>query len=73
MTGTTTCFDWAGFGSLLSGVGTIIGALAVIITAIVGSRTFEGWRKQKLSERRIEQAERILTATYKARRALGDV
>jgi hypothetical protein len=73
MTGTADCYDWAGIGSFLSGVGTIIGALAVIGAAYLGSRTFDSWRKQKLSERRIEQAERILTATYKARRGLSIV
>ncbi len=68
-----TATEWTALGSFLSGAGTIIGALAVIGAAWFGSRTFESWRKQKLSERRIEQAERILTATYKVRRALGYV
>jgi hypothetical protein len=58
---------------MLSGVGTFVGASAVIVAAYLGSRTFDSWRRQKLSERRMEQAERILTATYKARRALGYV
>jgi hypothetical protein len=68
-----TATEWAAFGGVLSGVGTVIGALAVIVAAVLGSRTFETWRRQTLSQRRIEQAERILTATYKARRALGYV
>ncbi len=54
-------------------MGTIIGALAVIVAAWLGSRTFEGWRRQTLSQRRIEQAERILTATYTVRRGLARV
>lgn len=65
--------DWSALGSALSGVGTVLGAATVLIAAIIGSRTFNSWRRQKLSERRIEQAERILTAAYKARRALGYV
>lgn len=60
-------------GGVLSGAGTIIGALAVIGAAYLGSRTFEGWRKQTLSQRRIEQAERILTVTYRVRRGLAHV
>jgi hypothetical protein len=60
-------------GSVLSGAGTVVGAIAVIVAAKFASNTFEEWRRQKLPERRIEQAERILTATYKARRALEHV
>lgn len=66
-----TATEWSALGGVLSGVGTIVGAVAVIIAAVLGSRTFETWRKQTLSQRRIEQAERILTAAYKARRALS--
>ena len=66
-----TSIEWTAFGSVLSGAGTVIGALAVIAAAWFGSRTFESWRKQTLSERRIEQAERILTTTYKVRRGLS--
>ena len=60
-------------GSLLQGIGTILGAMAVFVAAWLGSRTFETWRQQKLSERLIEQAERIVTATYKVRRGLSYV
>jgi hypothetical protein len=65
-----TSIEWTAFGAVLSGAGTVIGAVAVIGAAWLASNTFEGWRKQTLSQRRIEQAERILTAAYKARRAL---
>ncbi len=65
-----TATEWSAFGGVLSGVGTVIGAVAVIVAANLGSSTFKSWREQKLSERKIEQAERILTATYKARRGL---
>ena len=68
-----TSTEWTAFGGVLSGIGTIVGAFAVIGAAILGSRTFENWRRQKLAERRIEQAERILTAAYKVRRALAYV
>lgn len=65
--------EWAAFGSVLSGAGTVLGAATVLIAAILGSKTYDSWRRQRLSERRIEQAERILTATYKARRGLSMV
>ncbi|EJL22850.1 Glycosyl hydrolases family 6 [Novosphingobium sp. AP12] len=69
----TTTIDWAATGAMLSGIGTVVGALAVIGAAFIGSRTFENWKRQKLTERHIEQAERILTATYKVRRGLSRV
>jgi len=68
-----TIVDWAATGSMLQGLGTILGAGTVLIAAIIGSNTFKSWRRQKLSERRFEQAERILTATYKVRRGLSRV
>lgn len=63
-------FDFVALGAVLQGVGSIVGAAAIFGAAWFASNTFDNWRKQKLSERRIEQAERILTAAYKARRAL---
>ena len=62
--------EWSALGSFLSGAGTLIGAFAVFAAAWMGSKTFESWRRQKLSERRIDQAERILTAAYKVRSGL---
>lgn len=68
-----TATEWTALGAVLSGMGTVIGAIAVIGAAVLASNTFDGWRKQTLSQRRIEQAERILTATYKVRRGLSHV
>lgn len=65
--------DWSATGAMLQGIGTSLGAITVLAAAIIGSNTFKSWRRQKLSERRIEQAERILTATYRCRRALSRV
>lgn len=73
MTAWVGTIDWAVTGTMLQGVGTIIGAIAVIVGAIIGSRTFNNWKRQKLAERHIEQAERILIATYKVRRGLSYV
>ncbi|MEH0196322.1 hypothetical protein V7S57_12000 [Caulobacter sp. CCNWLY153] len=58
---------------MLQGIGAITGALTVMLAAVIGANTFEKWRRQKISERRIEQAERFLTAAYNARRALARV
>lgn len=55
---------------MLQGLGTLAGVGAVIWAAHKGASTFDGWRRQKIAERKQEQAERILTATYKCRRAL---
>ena len=68
-----TTIDWAATGTMLQGIGTLVGAVAVFAAAIIGSRTFDNWKRQKLAERHIEQAERILTATYKVRRGLSMV
>ncbi|MBA4757402.1 hypothetical protein [Sphingosinicella sp.] len=65
--------DWAATGTMLQGWGTLIGAVAVFAAAWIGANTFNSWKRQKITERHIEQAERILTAVYKARRALSRV
>ncbi|WP_093293084.1 hypothetical protein [Sphingomonas sp. NFR04] len=53
---------------MLQGIGTLAGVAAVIIGAHIGANA---WRQQKLAERRLEMAERILTATHKGRAALS--
>lgn len=65
--------DWTATGTMLQGLGTMGGAVAVLVAAIIGSTTFKSWKRQQLAERRAEQAERILTATYKVRRGLSHV
>ncbi len=65
--------DWSATGTMLQGWGTLVGALAVIWAAKKGADTFDSWKRQKVAERKLDQAERILTATYKARRALAGV
>lgn len=65
--------DWAATGAMLSGIGTVLVALAVMAAAVIGGSTFNSWRKQRIAERRMEQAERILTATYRVRDALSRV
>lgn len=63
-------FGPADIGAVLQGVGSLAQAAAIGFAAWLASNTYQSWRRQKLSERRIEQAERILTAAYKARRGL---
>ncbi len=65
--------DWAATGSMLAGVGTLLGAGAVIYAARKGSDTFRQWRRQKSEERRIVLAEQILTTAYRVRRAIDAI
>jgi hypothetical protein len=58
---------------MLQGLGTMGGAIAVLAAAIIGSTTFKSWKRQKMAERKAEQAERILTVAYKVRRDLSHV
>lgn len=69
----SAAIDWAATGTMLQGIGTIGGAGAVVWAAIKGANTFDAWRRQRLAERKQDQAERILTAAYKGRRALAYV
>ncbi|MEG3093347.1 hypothetical protein [Sphingomonas sp. PB1R3] len=68
-----TVTDWAATGAMLQGIGTLIGAIAVIAAAIIGANTFDKWKQQKIAERKRDQAEKILTATYRVRRQLSAV
>ena len=54
-------------------ISSMIQAFVLLTVAIIGRNTFQKWREQKISERKIEQSERILTASYKVRRSLSDV
>ena len=63
--------DWAATGSMLQGIGTILGALAVLAAAAIGGTTFNTWKKQQLLQRQIELAEKILSGVFKAREALA--
>jgi len=65
--------DWSATGDFWSGIGTMLGAVAVIYAARKGASTFQQWKQQKLGERHIEQAERIMTAVDDARDALKSV
>lgn len=65
--------DWDATGSMLSGIGAIVGAIAVLVAAAVARISINQFRAQKITERLVEHAERILTATYKAHYALDHI
>lgn len=65
--------NWSATGDFWSGIGTMLGAVAVIYAARKGAITFRQWKQQKLGERHIEQAERIMTAVDDACDALKSV
>ncbi len=60
--------DWDATGAMLSGWGALGSVFAIIYAA---SATFKAWKQQKLAERKRDHAERILTAVYRAKAALG--
>jgi hypothetical protein len=66
-----TVTDWAATGAMLQGLGTVGGAAAVLVAAAVGASTFGRWKAQALGQRHLEEAEQILTATYRVRDALS--
>jgi len=68
MAGCITVIDWVATGAMMQGFGTIGGAIAVFWGAW---RATDAWKEQKRLERRQEVADRILTATYKAKSALS--
>lgn len=65
--------SWQATGAMLSGIGAIGAAGAVVWAANKAANTFDIWKRQKVESRKFEQAERILTATYRASKALGYV
>lgn len=65
--------DWVATGSMLSGWGTLAGSGAVIFAAVKAGDAVTNWKRQKIAERKMEIAERILTASYKAQAALARV
>ena len=61
------------FAALMQGLGAIAGVGAVFYAAHKAANTFSSWRNQKIVERHIDQAEKILIATYRVQRALSSV
>ena len=65
-----TAIDWSATGDFWSGIGTMVGAVAVFVTAAKAADTINYWKAQKLAELKIDQAGKILTAVYEAKDAL---
>lgn len=65
--------DWGATGDMLSGVGSMAGAGAVIFAAWKGADTFKQWRRQKHHERCMVVAEELLTLAYKLKRAFDAI
>lgn len=60
-----TAIDWSATGTFVGGVGTVLGAVAVIVTAAKAADTFRQWKLQRLEDRRMELAEQALATVYK--------
>jgi hypothetical protein len=61
--------DWSATGSWMQAWAGFAQAGAVFIAAAIATNTYKSWRKQKLEERRIEAAERVLTLAYRVKDA----
>ena len=56
--------DWVATGTMLSGVGTMIVAGAIIHATRTGSGLFAQWQRHREEDRSIALAERTLTTAY---------
>jgi hypothetical protein len=65
--------DWAATGTWMQAWAGFAQAAAIAFAAWKAADTFRSWRKQKIEERRIEEAERILTLAYRIRSALSGI
>lgn len=61
--------DWAATGAWMQAWAGFAGAGAVLWVGLKGADTYRLWLRQKQTERRIAVAERILTLTYRLKRA----
>lgn len=62
--------ETADLGVVLQGIGALAQGIAIFIAACFAKNTFEGWKKQQITERQMAQAVRVLSATHKARKGL---
>ncbi|WP_421695487.1 hypothetical protein [Aestuariivirga sp.] len=67
---TWTPNEW---GAILAGVGSLLQAVAIGSAAYVGHVGFEQWRRQRIEERRIATAERILSVAYRVQDAFDTI
>ena len=55
--------DWTATGTMIGGLGTWAGAIAIVIAAWLGRNAIADFREQKLAERKIDYAEKLLSQT----------
>lgn len=65
--------DWAATGSMIGGIAAWAGVGAVIYGAYRAANTIDGFRKEKLFERRLQTADDVLTLAYRIKRNLAAV
>jgi hypothetical protein len=56
--------DWSATGAWMQAWAGFAQAAAVLFAAYMASNTFKSWRKQKIEERRIAIAEKVLSLSY---------
>jgi hypothetical protein len=56
--------DWSATGAMISALAAWAGVGAVIYAASKAENVFAAWKRQKLEERRMDTAERMLSLTY---------
>lgn len=65
--------DWSATGDFWSGMAAMLGVAVVLGTAVKAANALRDWKVQRITERKMDQAERILTATYEAKDGLDYV
>jgi hypothetical protein len=65
--------DWSATGDMLSGIGTIAGALAIVMAAWLGRSAVTDYRHQKIVDRELQHAERALAVAYRIRLAVSSI
>lgn len=58
---------------MISGIGTLAGAAAIVIAALLGRSAVTDFRQQKVAERELQHAEKALAAAYKMQSALSSI
>ncbi len=65
--------DWGDTGSMLTGIGTIAGAIAIVTAALLGKAAVKDYNVEKRAEKRLDFAEQILASAYKMQSALKSI
>jgi hypothetical protein len=65
--------DWSATGAWMQAWAGFAQAFAIVAAAILATNTFRSWRQQKLEERKIDAAEKILTLAYRLRDAFSAI